>query len=195
MTGAPPITIDVPAGATQEADGIAIGIGAVTVDAYIDFFCPFCKRFEQTSGPLLGVLVGEGLATIVYHPMGFLDGLSTTRYSSRAAAASACAADLGAFPEYAHALFENQPPEGGPGLSDEQLVELAATVQLPQDQFAPCVTSGRYLTWVAYVTQRALARGISGTPSVFVEGVPVPANPNTIAMAVQSITGTDPRSL
>ena len=35
-----------PAGATPEGDGIAVGDGPVRVDMYIDFLCPFCQRFE-----------------------------------------------------------------------------------------------------------------------------------------------------
>jgi protein-disulfide isomerase len=191
MTTAHRIPSQVPAGATPEADGIAVGDGAVTVDAFIDFLCPFCRMFEQTAGPLLGAMVADGLATVVYHPMGFLDGLSSTRYSSRAAAASGCASDFEKFPQYAHALFENQPPEGGPGLSDAELIDIADAVGIPRDAVAPCVTGGRYLDWVGYVTRVALARGISGTPSVFVEGVAVPANPSMIAEAVHAVAGTD----
>jgi protein-disulfide isomerase len=189
MTVAIPIPAELPAGVTPQADGIAVGHGGVTVDTYIDFLCPFCKRFEQSAGPLLGAMVADGSATVVYHPMGFLDGLSTTRYSTRAAAASGCAADYRKFPQYAHALFEFQPPEGGPGLPDVELVAIAAAVGIPRNDVAPCITGGRYLSWAEYVTRVALVRGVSGTPSVLVEGVPVPANPHTIAEAVHSITG------
>jgi protein-disulfide isomerase len=42
--------------------------------------------------------------------MNFLDEASTTNYSTRAAAASGCAADGGRFVQYAHALFSSQPP-------------------------------------------------------------------------------------
>lgn len=180
----------VPAHVTPQADGIAVGDGPVIVDAYIDFLCPYCKRFEMTTGPLLGALGADGLATIAYHPMGFLDGLSTTRYSSRAAAASGCASDFDRFAEFSHELFEHQPPEGGPGLSEAELVELARVAGIPPADFARCDFGGRYLDWVDYVTQMALARGISGTPSVFVAGVPIPANPQTIAAAVQAAVAT-----
>jgi protein-disulfide isomerase len=190
VTVALPIPTDVPAGVTPQADGIVIGHDGVLVDVYIDFLCPYCKLFEETSGPLLGARVADGSATVIYHPMGFLDGLSTTCYSSRAAAASGCASDLGKFPQYAHALFANQPPEGGPGLSDAELVAIGAMVGTASSEFSPCVSSGRYLTWVEFVTQVALAHGVSGTPTVFVEGVAVPANPHTIAEAVHAITGT-----
>jgi hypothetical protein len=82
--------------------------------------------------------------------MGFLDGLSSTRYLSRAAAASGCASDLGKFPQYAHAVFAKQPPEGGPGLSDAELVAIGAMVGSASSEFSPCVSSGRYLTWVRF---------------------------------------------
>jgi protein-disulfide isomerase len=175
----------IPAGTKD--DGIVVGSGPVTVDAYIDFLCPFCRQFEEASGPALEAMVADRLIRLVYHPLGFLDGLSTTRYSSRAASASGCAADGGRFLEYLHALFDNQPPEGGPGLSDEQLVELGLAVGL-DDGFGRCVAAHVYLDWVEYVTARAVERGVSGTPSVYVEGVPVPANARSIATAVAAVT-------
>jgi protein-disulfide isomerase len=70
----------VPAGATVEGDGIAVGDGPVTVDAYIDFLCPFCRQFEERSGPALGAMVADHAIRLVYHPLSFLDRLSTTRY-------------------------------------------------------------------------------------------------------------------
>ena len=77
-----------PAGVTAEGDGIVIGHGPVRVDAFIDFLCPFCRRFEFSSGPALAGLLAGGQVSLVYHPMNFLDQASTTRYSTRAAAAS-----------------------------------------------------------------------------------------------------------
>jgi protein-disulfide isomerase len=179
---------NIPAGTNRDADGIVLGSGAVTVDAYIDFLCPFCKQFEAASGPALARMVEDELITLVYHPLGFLDRLSTTHYSSRAASASGCAADQGRFPEYRDALFANQPPEGGPGLSDDQLIQLGQAVGIGDARFAACVAEGAYLEWASYVTARAMERGVSGTPSTFVEGVPVPARADTIASAVAEIT-------
>jgi hypothetical protein len=48
----------------------------------------------------------DGRITLVYHPMNFLDAVSTNRYSTRAA--SGCASDGGMFSRYAHALFFNR---------------------------------------------------------------------------------------
>ncbi|MCK2221330.1 DsbA family protein [Actinomadura sp. ATCC 31491] len=180
-------TRKVPSGASELGDGIVVGAGPVTVDAYEDFLCPFCRLFEQTAAPLLDELVDAGAISLVRHPMAFLDELSTTRYSTRAAAASACAADQGRFAAYARALFAEQPPEGGPGLGDDQLIELGRRAAgLDEEGFGACVRSGAYLDWAGYVTALAVERGVSATPTVFVAGSPVPANPETIRLAVRA---------
>ncbi|MEA2211137.1 MAG: hypothetical protein QOF83_1085 [Solirubrobacteraceae bacterium] len=67
-----------------------------------------------------GVRVPDGAGE---DPLGFLDGLSTMRYSSRAAAASRCVGRRPA-PPYLHELYDNQPLESGPELSDDELVLL-----------------------------------------------------------------------
>ena len=123
-----------------------IGHGLVRVDAFIDFLCPFCQRFELSSGPGLAGLVADGQISLVYHPMNFLDEASTTNYSTRAAAASGCAADRGRFLEYAQALFASQPPEGGAGLSDAELTDIGRATGLPGAAFAACVSDGPYWT-------------------------------------------------
>ncbi len=180
----------VPASATPAGDGVVIGQGTVTVDAFIDFLCPFCRQFELSSGQALATMVADGQISLVYHPMNFLDEASTTRYSSRAAAAAGCASDGGRFADYARALFVSQPPEGGPGLSDAELIELGLSVGLPSPAFGECVPRGHYLDWPTYVTAMATARGVSATPAVLVEGISVPANARMIAAAVAAAAGS-----
>ena len=174
----------VPAGAPAGGDGIAQGGGPVTVDAYIDFLCPFCRMFEEENGEALDELVADGTITLVYHPLGFLDRLSTTRYSTRAAAAAGCASDGGRFREYLYTLFENQPPEGGAGLSDEELVQLGLQSGLDQS-FAKCVLAGAWIEWAEYVTARAIAGGVTGIPTIYVDGSGVPANAPAITAAAR----------
>jgi protein-disulfide isomerase len=176
-----------PAGATSAGDGVVIGAGPVTVDAYIDFMCPFCRQFELSSAGTLTSLVADGQISLVYHPMNFLDEASTTRYSSRAAASAGCASDGGRFLEYAHALFVSQPPEGGAGLSDAELIEIGRSAGLSGPAFEGCVPSGQYLDWPAYVTELATARGVSATPTVLVNGAQVPPTGEAIAAAVARI--------
>lgn len=184
---APPMPTRVPATATPDGDGVVVGDGPVLVDAYIDFLCPFCRRFELSSGPALAAMVAEHRITLAYHPMNFLDQASTTRYSTRAAAASGCAADENRFMDYAHALFVSQPPEGSAGLSDAELTALGQEAGLGP-AFASCAAGRPYLDWPPYVTARALAAGVEATPTVLVAGVAVPAESEAIAVAVEQVS-------
>src|SRR6201995_3131539 len=124
-----------PAGATPEGDGIAVGDGPVRGDLYIDFLCPFCQRFELNANDLLTALIRTAPARLLSHPMNFLDEASTTRYSTRAAAASGCASDGGRFVEFTHQLFVSQPPEGGAGLSDPAIPRVTAAAGVAQGAF------------------------------------------------------------
>ena len=184
---APPVPSRIPASATPDGGGVVVGDGPVPVDAYIDFLCPFCRRFELSSGAALAAMVSAHQISITYHPMNFLDQASTTHYSTRAAASSGCAADLDRFVDYAHALFVNQPPEGSAGLTDEQLIAIGESVGLGP-AFASRVSERPYLDWPSYVTARALAAGVEATPTVLVAGVAVPAESEAIASAVEQVS-------
>jgi protein-disulfide isomerase len=183
------LEMPVPRGATDDKTGIAVGTGPVDVDAYIDFQCPFCKQFELGSRDAVDKLLDREMIRFIRHPMNFLDAVSTSHYSTRAAAAAAAASDAKRFHEYAHALFEYQPPEGGPGLTDDQLITLGQDIGVTDPTFASEIREGRYLPWPTFVTERATARGIGGTPSVFVQGVPVPARADLIVAAVGRLIG------
>lgn len=176
-----------PSGATEQGDGIVVGDGPVRVDSFIDFLCPYCGKFEEDAGSVLDGLVADGSITLVWHPMAFLDRLSTNRYSTRSAAASGCAADEGKFSEYLKVLFANQPPEGGAGHSDETLIELGEEqAGLQGTGFADCLTEGRFADWPALVTDYAGEDGVGGTPTVFVDGEQVEPTAAAVGEAVEA---------
>jgi protein-disulfide isomerase len=174
-----------PAGlAGADRTGVARGSGAVTIDVYADFMCPDCKRFEQAGAQLLDDLVRDDRAVVVVHPVAFLDRVSNgTEYSTRATAAAGCAADQGRFTQYQAALFRAQPAENTAGLPDSRLIELGRQVGLDAG-FGTCVQDGRYRGWAGHVTEAAVRRGVSGTPTVMVNGEVVPNDPAKIAAAV-----------
>jgi protein-disulfide isomerase len=184
----PAATAAIPKGGN--AAGLVVGKpGAkVTVDIYLDFLCPVCKQFEDTTGPVLDRYVAAGTVTIDYHPVAFLDRLSAgTRYSTRAAAAAACAADAGKFPAYLTALYSHQPAEGSPGLTDSELVALGRQAGVTTPAFADCVKRKRYVSWVAGVTDRASKAGVNGTPTVLVDGRTIAApTPDAVTKAIEA---------
>jgi protein-disulfide isomerase len=177
-----PAQVAVPKGATTA--GIVVGSpdAKVTVDVYLDFLCPVCKQFEDATGPALDRYVKAGTVKVDYHPVAFLDRLSAgTRYSTRSAAAAGCAADAGVFPQYLRALYAQQPPEGSAGLTDDELIALGRQAGATSPSFVSCVKGKRYLDWVAGVTDRASKAGVNATPTVLVDGRPVP-EPTTAAV-------------
>jgi protein-disulfide isomerase len=159
-----------PTGSNEAGTGVVAGSGPVTVDVYEDFLCPACKQFEQVSGPTIDQLISEGKVRVVYHPVAYLNRFSTTQYSTRSSAASGCAAEGGRYREYAKALFERQPPEGGAGLSDDELVDIAAGAGIDRDGFASCLREGTFKPWTEHVTEEASKAGITGTPTILVDG-------------------------
>jgi protein-disulfide isomerase len=157
--------------ATVTAPGAEAEAGKpVKVVLYIDFICPVCKNFEATYNETLTKLRDEGKITVEYRALGFLDTRSTTNYSSRAANAAACVVNESPekYSAFVDTLFANQPAEGGAGLSDDELKKLATDVGAKS--IDSCVENKTYRPWVKYTTQEAAAIGVSGTPTVLVDG-------------------------
>jgi protein-disulfide isomerase len=157
--------------ATITAPGAEAEAGKpVKVVLYIDFICPVCKNFEATYNETLTKLRDEGKITVEYRALGFLDSRSTTNYSSRAANAAACVVNESPekYSAFVDTLFANQPAEGGAGLSDDELKKLATDVGAKS--IDSCVENKTYRPWVKYTTQEAAAIGVTGTPTVLVDG-------------------------
>lgn len=147
---------------------ITYGDGEKSIDTYIDFMCPACNAFEQTFGADLQKAAADDSITLNIHPIAILDHLSQgTDYSSRSAAAMYCVAEKNPDKsiDYLNALFENQPQEGGPGLDDATLKEIAA--QVGADKAGSCIDDK---TYIKYGVGQAKAHEIKGTPTVDIDG-------------------------
>lgn len=164
-----------PKHASTDSTGVTVGSGPVTIDVYQDFLCPFCRKLEDEAGPTLRQLIDTKQARVVYHPVAFLDRASTNQYSTRSAASAGCASDQDRIVEYSSALYARQPAEGGPGLTDDDLIQVAASVGIINPAFAQCVRGGTYRPWIDRVNDGASRRGVIGTPTVFVNGQEVPS--------------------
>ncbi|MFQ1000544.1 DsbA family protein [Modestobacter sp. SSW1-42] len=180
-------------------DGYAFAVGAadapVTVDVYEDFQCPVCAQLEETSGGTLTSLVDAGTVQLRYHGMAFLDRASTTEYSTRALNAAAVVAESGteAYRTFHDLLFADQPAEGTAGLSDDQLIAHAAQAGASGAAVESGIRDLRYGDWVAAATDRASTDGVTGTPTVFVDGTQLDnadLTPEGITAAVQAAAGS-----
>jgi protein-disulfide isomerase len=164
---AKPTDVATPASATTDGHGLAVGSGPVTVELYFDFLCPACRQFDGASRPILDEYLDQRRITLIYRPISILDRASTTRYSTRAAAAAGCAADAGLLAEFVPAMMAQQPAEGTAGLSNDEIVQIGGDVGLP-DSFGRCVRDEDFGEWVVSNTDIAADRGVQGTPTVFV---------------------------
>lgn len=177
--------VAVPPGATAEGVIVGQADAPATVDLYLDFQCPACRAYEQRVGATIEELVASGAARVVYHPVAYLDRFSSTRYSSRASAASGCAAEAGVFPEFVELLYANQPPEGGDGLPTDRLIALGRQAGAGPG-FAECVRSDRYAAWTERVTEAASKAGVTATPTVLVNGQEIGRSAEALRQAVRA---------
>jgi protein-disulfide isomerase len=161
----------------------------VTVEVVEDFQCPACQAFEQVASDLLTSYAEGEEVNVAYRGIAFLDRASSTDYSSRALNASACVMAEGedVWTQYHRTLFAQQPPEGGAGLTDEKLIELAVDSGADEDGVRTCVEDRTYADWARATTQQAGDDGVNGTPTVFVNGEELDENtPEAIGAAVDA---------
>jgi protein-disulfide isomerase len=119
----------------------------------------------------------QGNIQLTYHPMIFLDNNLQTDHSVRAANAFGCSIDAGKGEAYHNAVYANQPENEGAGWTDEQLKQWGADVGITgeaQTTFNQCVDAGTYKGWALLSNQAAFDDGITGTPTVRVNGEKLP---------------------
>ncbi|TFD47090.1 DUF4190 domain-containing protein [Cryobacterium frigoriphilum] len=155
---------------------LEVGTGPVVIDQFFDPLCPYCKDFDDANGQQLALAVDNDAITLRLHSLTFLDRASNgTAYSTRASAALTCEAAINPDTtlDFLAALYANQPAEGTSGLTDTELIGLSTGSASIEE----CVTSGQYQLWSQLNTEAAFAGddaglpAITGTPSVFVDGV------------------------
>lgn len=152
----------------EETGAISFGEGDTQVDTFVDFMCPICGDFEDTYGAALQDAAAADEITLNVHPVSILDRLSqNTEYSTRAGSAVYCVAAEApdSTLDFFNALFENQPAENTPGLSDDELIALAE--QAGAGGAADCITDGTYKRFVGSQTDQ---HEIQGTPTVEIDG-------------------------
>ena len=151
----------------------------VNVIIYLDYSCPYCKKFEASQSKILADYVNKGEATVEYHPLAFL-----TNYSVAAGNASACVASKE--PEkwwkVNEALFAAQPDEAVAGgwsqTSSINFVKDALKSYELNSETKTCIKETPYVEWLAKATSEALsgplpnsnAKKVEGTPFVLVDG-------------------------
>jgi protein-disulfide isomerase len=174
----------VPQGVEAPDGGAPYGDAApVVMDEWVDFSCPACKTFNDNLAPTINELVEDGELQVFYHPLSFLAPGSRT-----AANAFGCAVDQGYTHEYYDALFTIQ-EDGDDPFTEENLIALGEEVGIDSDDFAGCVNGGNYDGWVGNVAASQFDAGVTGTPTIFLNGelVDLPDySPESLLAAVEA---------
>jgi protein-disulfide isomerase len=171
----------------------------VTIDLWEDFQCTNCWTFTHDfESQIIANYVQTGKAKIVFHNFIVIDGNVGGTESADAANASLCANDQGKFWQYHDWLFANQYQEGSGAYTKDRLKALFAAMNqadgntLDTAKFNTCVDSGSHDADVKK-EQTTLPSGVTGTPSIIVNGTLLGSyDYTTIAAAIDKVLGVSP---
>jgi protein-disulfide isomerase len=150
-----------PLSATPRAEAPSLGPAdaKVTVEVWSDFQCPFCARGAATTKQLREKYGDQVRLVFRQQP------LPMHGQARLAAAASMAAHEQGRFWEFHDALFANQR-----ALDRGSLEALAGKLNLDVERFRRALDSSTWSHYVDTEVAEAQRRGISGTPTFFVNG-------------------------
>jgi protein-disulfide isomerase len=117
--------------------------------------------------------VDAGKVKVEYRMVSFLDRASQNEYSSRAANAAMVVLDtagVDAFWTFHDLLYSNQPAEGTAGPDDDQLVALAVQAGADENEVSDPIRAGQFDQWVVNATDQMSKNGVTGTPTVLIDG-------------------------
>lgn len=143
-----------------------------TIVFYEDFLCPYCGMTERASEAGLDAAAKAGKVYIEYRPFNLL---SSDPYSAQALNAFAAVRDIAGDDvalQFHNLLYENQPAEPGPKDGRDDLIKLADQVVPAPDQakVADAIKNDSYASYVKGATAAAEKAGVSGTPTILLDG-------------------------
>src|SRR5512135_2886598 len=156
-------------GATQQhalVTGTTLGDpkAPITVEEYADFQCPVCGQFARQALPQIeSKYINSGKVRLVFHHFQFIG-----EESIKAGEAAECAGEQGKFWEYYDALFANQGGENVGAYSNSNLINFATQLKLDTAAFTTCLNSDKYRAQIQRDTNEGQARGVTGTPTLFI---------------------------
>jgi len=141
--------------------GADLSGGAVSVVYYGDFLCPYCRRLREVL-LRLKASIGDRFSYAFRH---FPNERAHPGADFMARAAEA-AAEQGRFWDMYDALFDKEPP-----ITEDDARELARSIGLDMARFERDLDSDAVRSRVAEDRAEAGRNGVSGTPTIFVDGV------------------------
>lgn len=147
-----------------ESPGIGQRDAAVTIVVFLDYSCGHCVEFEPVLDSMLFRYPDHVRLVVKY----FIPGMS--RPSLTSGLAAECAADQGRFADFHRAVFSDRSVVP----SAEQWIADAIRLRLPNlPRFVGCLRAQAHLHDLIRDTKEGEALGVVGTPTSFINGVPV----------------------
>ena len=167
-----------PAAAGGPTGTFTTGTGPVLVEQYGDFQCPHCEDWFKTVEPTVRQLAAQGQITFAFHNYPFIGSESFT-----AANAAACASDAGKFWQMHDFLYTHQPSSENSGFwTTDQLIAGLETIGANTPATVQCVKSNQYGPWIQQQAGLAAKRGVTATPTVYVNNQVVSDNSTPAAL-------------
>src|SRR6266542_979919 len=137
------------------------GPDAMSVVAYIDFLCPYCRRLRQVIARLREAL-GERFVYVFRH----FPNERAHPGAERIARAAEAAAQQGRFWEIHKWIFGREPP-----IAEDEVREFGRSLGLDRTRFEADWESDETRKRVDEDVAEGRRNGVTGTPTLFVDGV------------------------
>lgn len=134
----------------------------ITIIEFSDFNCPYCRQFNQVTFKALMDAYPNQIRFV------YRDYPITSQELYVAALAAECAGDQGAYWPFHDALFSGQYD-----LGRDAYQAYAKSLGLDSTALLACIDSGKYGDEVQKDAHDAASLGITGTPTFFVNGLPM----------------------
>ena len=163
-------TVSVPA----KASGQTLVVGGndkakYKVVVYEDFLCPFCREFETSSRDYLRADAKKGTVQVEYRPFHLL----SDDYSTRALSAWAAVLQQGTAQQalkFHDRLYDSQPYEQDPNKPGASTLASWAKKSGVTNKSVLAATGQPDAAFVSAANAAATKAGVTGTPTVFVNG-------------------------
>ncbi|MFZ1395852.1 MAG: thioredoxin domain-containing protein [Candidatus Promineifilaceae bacterium] len=166
-----------------DADGIEVGFTAegrpyrgnpnapVVIEEFSDYQCPFCSRFvAQTFPSINDNQIANGEVLLVFYDF----PLNIHPQAEIAANAARCAGEQGALAYWEmHDLLFANISEWGNNQATTFFASYGEAIGLEMDAFSICLEENKYIAEVRADYQLGLSRGVSSTPSFFINEQPL----------------------
>ena len=138
----------------------------VLVEEYGDYQCPVCGEFAQITDPTIAQLMNQGKIRFAFHPFSFL-GPESLALANTATAAG----DQGKFWEVHQYFYANQHPENSGYWTSDRLIAVLKQFGADSPSAEQAVRNHTYYPWLRQLNDQASRRGVTSTPTVYVNGV------------------------